>query len=244
MKTKLIILHFMLLGILSCPGFCQTACNCIDINEISSEPPLSGELFSPASSPDIVTYFNKNWLPGDIWLTDGSIIHNKRIKYNGLLDELFWLEPESNQTIMLDKDAILQFHFLNIQGDTSIFFRKLKVRRNFLADSTEIYGQEIYHGDLSLFVLHSFYLNRKETFKTGTGNVLKDIYKEDPVYYIKYLNNKVIGLKRFSRKNLYALFPGHKDQINEFFKVNKSSIIKTNPEIIKLIQFLSTIVDQ
>ena len=244
MKTKLILAHIILLGFTSQAIFCQEYCCSFGTDETNTEPYLAGELFVPASPPDIVTYFNKNWLSGDIWLTDGSIIRNKKIKYNGLLDELFWLEPESNQTIKLDKEAILQFHFLNFMGDTSVHFRKLKVKRNIVTDSTEIYGQEIYHGDLSLFVLHTFYLDRREKVPMNESYFLKDIYKEDPVYYIKFLNNKVVGFKRFSRKSLYTFVPGKKDQIKKFFKENKSGIIKTNPEIIRLIQFLSSIIDQ
>jgi hypothetical protein len=244
MKTKLLFLQLIFLGIVSCPGLCQTSCNCIDLNEINSEPLLSGEIFSPASSPDIVTYFNKNWLTGDIWLTDGSIIRNKKIRYNGLLDELFWLEQESNKTIKLDKEAIVRFHFQNIMGDTSVYFRRLKVKRNILADSTEIYGQEVYQGDLSLFVLHTFYLAGKEEIQLNNSYILKDIYKEDPVYYIKYLNNKVGGFKNFSRKRLYEFLPGKKDQIKRFFKENNPGKMNINPKLIKLMQFLNSIVEQ
>ena len=244
MKTKLILLLLILLRIASLPGYCQTGYNCFDAKVINTEQPLAGELFIPASPPDIETYFNKYWLPGDIWLTDGTVIRNKKIKYNGLLDGLFWLEPASNQTIMLDKEAILKFHFHNFQGDTSVYFRKINIIRNILNDSIEIYGQEIYHGDLSLFVSHAFYLARKEAVKINNSLILKDIYEEEPVYYIKYLNNRVVGFKRFSRKSLYAFVPGKKDQIKKFFKENKSGIVKTKPEIIRLIQFLDTIVDQ
>lgn len=244
MKIRLILLLLILSGITSFPGFCQTAYNFFDAKAIKSEPRLSGELFSPASSPDIVTYFNKTWLSGDIWLNDGSIIRNKKIKYNGFLDELFWQEPESNQTIKLDKDNILQFHFHNFQGDTSVYFRKLKVKGNILTDSTNIFAQRMYRGDLSLFVLHTFHLDRTETIEMNKHYFLRDIYKENPVYYIKYLNNKVAEFKSFSRKSLYAFAPDKKDQIKKYFKENKSFVIKKNSELIRLMQFLSSVVEQ
>ena len=244
MKTKLILLQLILLGIASGQVFCQAGYDCFDVYEINTEQPLSGELFLPASPPDIVTYFNKSWLSGDIWLTDGTVIRNKKIRYNGLLDELFWLEPRMNQTIKLDKESIRQFHFLNFQDDTSVYFRKLKVKRNILTDSTEIYGQEIFRGDLSLYVLHSFYLNRKETVQIDKRYILKDIFEEETIYYIKFLDNKVVGFKRFSRKNLYTFLPDKKDQIKQYLKENKTGIIKSNPEIIRLVQFLSSIVEQ
>jgi hypothetical protein len=244
MKIKLILLQSIILGIASWTSFCQTGYNCFDNNEIDSEPSLYGELFLPASAPDIGTYFNKTWLPGDIWLTDGSMIQNKKIRYNGLLDELFWLEPESNQTVILDKEAILRFHFQNIMGDTSVYFSKLKVKRSVLTDSSEIFAQELYHGNLSLFILHTFYLDHKETVQINNNYILKDIYKEDPVYYIKYTTNNVVGFKRFSRKSLYAFEPDKKDQIKKFFKENRLITIETNPELIRLMQFLNSITDK
>jgi len=243
MKAVIIVVQIILLGITSRTVFCQKECWRYGIDETSTEPYLSGELFTPAFPVDITTYFNKDWLPGDIFLEDGRIIRNKRIKYNGLLDELFWLESESNQTVKLDKEAIRQFHFLNYSGDTSVYFRKLNVKRNILADSGEIFCQELYHGDLSLFVLHNFYFDRKETVRTNKGYFLKDIYKEEPVYYIRYLNNKTVGFKSFNRKSLYAIAPGKKDLIKKFLKENITGKIQSNQEIIILIQFLSSVVD-
>jgi hypothetical protein len=244
MKAKLILAHIILLGITSRAGYCQNDYCCFGTDITNTELSLSGELFAPDLPVDIMTYFNRDWLLGDIFLSNGGIIRNINIKYNGLLDELFWLEPKSNKPIKLDKEAILQFHFLNFLGDTLVYFRKLKVKRNILTDSTEIYGQEIYHGDLSLFVLHTFYLDRREIVPMNKSYILKDIYKEEPVYYIKLLNNKVVGFKRFSRKSLYAFVPDKKDQIRKFFRESISGKIKTNPEIIGLIQFLNSIVNQ
>lgn len=244
MKTRFIIFHIILLLAISQSVFCQNECLCSGTEKINTEPYLSGELFTPDVPLDIMTYFNSSWLSGDIVLADGGIIKNKKIKYNGLLDELFFLDPSSNQVIKLDKEAIAQFHFLNYQGDTAVYFRKLKVKRDIFNDSIEIFGQELFHGDLSLYVLHSFYFARADIVPRNKGYILKDIYKEEPVYYLRFLNNKVVGFKSFSRKNLYAFLPGKKDQVKKFFKENGLGKIKTNQEIIRLIQFLSSIVDQ
>jgi len=244
MKTRYILLHIILLLTISQTVFCQNECICTSSGKINTEPYLSGELFTPDVPLDIMTYFNTIWLQGDIYLEDGGIIKNKKIRYNGLVDELFCLDPVSNQVIKLDKEAIHQFHYLNFQDDTSVYFRKLKVKRNLLTDSTEIYAQEIYHGDLSLFVFHTFYLDHAETVKVNKSYSLKDIYKEDPVYYIKFLSNKVVEFKRFSRKSIYALAPDKEAQIRKFFRESISGRIKTNQEIIGFTKFLSSIVDQ
>ena len=232
MKARLILIHILLLLITSGVAFCQT------------EPSLPGELYAPDLYPDISTYFNNYWLEGDILLSDGNIKRAGGIKYNGLLDELLWLEPLSNQIIKLDKEAILQFHFLNLQGDTSIYFRKLKVKRAGLNDSIEIFAQELVRGDLSLYVLHSFYLARKVAVRQNNSYILKDIYEEEPVYYISYLNNKVVGYKTISRKSIYAIAPDKKDKIREYLSKSNSGTIKTIPEMISLIQFINSVTGQ
>jgi len=244
MKARLIFVQIVLLLITSGAVSCQIDRNTAATNETITEPFLSGELFSPDLPPDITTYFNREWLSGDIRLTDGRIVRNKKIKYNGLFDELFWLEPESNLTIKLDKEGILQFHFLNYQGDTSVYFRKLKIKRDNFNDSIEIFGQELFHGNLSLYVIHSFYFKGTEIVPKNKKYILKDIYIEEPVYYIKFLNNKVVGFKRFSRKNVYAFVPDKKEQIRKFLRESIPGKIKNNQEIIGLVQFLSSIVDQ
>jgi|GEM_PF-1739348 hypothetical protein len=209
-----------------------------------NESYLSGELYKPDILPDITTYFNSDWLSGDILMSDGTLKSNEKIKYNGLLDELFWLEPESRQTIKLDKGAILRFHYYNYQGDTSVYFRKLKVKRNTLNDSIEIFGQELFRGELSLYLLHSFYFARTTTVHVNKRDILKDIYEKDPVYYIGFQDKKIVGLKRFSRKNIYAAFPDKIIQIRKFISENYSGRIKTTDEIISLIQFVNSIGDK
>ncbi|TFG44428.1 MAG: hypothetical protein E4H43_00340 [Bacteroidia bacterium] len=242
MKLKIFIVNVILLVIGSRIGFCQTDTG-QTANTINSESLLSGELFDQSLTPDFATYFNIAWLEGDILLTNGRIARNKKIKYNGLLDELFWLEPVSNQTIKLDKESILQFHFLDFQGDTTIRFRKIKVKQDIFTDSSEIFVQEINKGKLSLLISYSFYFAGKETVRTNKGSFLKDIYKEEPVYYLSFPDNRLIELRRFSRKNLYTSLSDKKDLIRQYYRESSSGKIRTGQEILDFVQFLSSISD-
>jgi len=210
------------------------------VNNIDSESLLSGELFDPASTPDISTYFNREWLSGDIRLTDGRIIRNKKIKYNGLIDELFWLETVSNRTIKLDKESILQFHFLNFQGDTTIHFIKTKLKQDIFTDSTEIFLQEVKKGNLSLLISHSYYFAGKEAVRMNRNLYLKEIYKEESVYYLSFPENRIIEFKRFSRKNLFASIPDKKDLIKQYLRESISGNIRTDQEILDFFLFLSS----
>jgi hypothetical protein len=244
MKSYLILTLAILFTITfrSLYGQAYPLCKCTE--NVNIEPNLPGELYMPAKEVDTVTYFNRDWLLGDIFLSNGEIVRNKYIKYNGLLDELFWLEPKSKKTVMLDKEAILQFHFLNIQGDTSVYFRKLLVERSILNDTMEIFGQTVYNGEISLSVIHTFYIKHREIVSTTNGIFQKDTYAEEPVYFMKFIGKSGVVLKKLNRKNLYTFFTDKKDKIKQFFKQIKKHEIVTWPDMIMLMKYLNSITDQ
>ena len=45
----------------------------------ASEICLTGELYTPDFIIDGTTYFNSEWLPGDIYLSNGEVVRNKLI---------------------------------------------------------------------------------------------------------------------------------------------------------------------
>jgi len=242
MKTKILIAALIILAYGSGTGFSQTF-GIHSSQNIDYEPPLSGELFDLSLTPDLSTFFNTEWIAGDILMSNGRLARNHKIRYNGLLDELFWLEPVSNQTIKLDKESILKFHFLNFQGDSTISFRKIRVKKDIFTDSVDIFVQEIIHEKVSLMISHSFYYAGKATVRTGKGAFLKDIYKGEPVYYLRLPDNTLVGLKRFNLKNLYSALYDKKDLIRQYFRESSSGKINTGREIQDFVQFLSSVYD-
>jgi hypothetical protein len=226
----------------SLKGQPNNLCDCAE--SVNYQPNLSGELFVTSLPVDESTYFSKKWLIGNIFLSNGEVAGNKTIRYNGLLDELFWLEPKSKSIIKLDKGSITRFHFRNFEGDTSVYFKKIKVKRDIISDSSEIFGQEIYNGKLSLFVLHTFFIQRREIFYKKGIPYQKTFYEEESIYYFRFLDNKTVGFKSLGRKSLYAMFPDDKDQIKKFCRKSKLGKFKKNSELISLTQFLGTLVKQ
>jgi hypothetical protein len=242
MRRRLKIIYTILLLIIfqSLQGQTYWCCNCAE--NTKTEPRLPGVLV--ATPADTVTWFNKNWLPGDIFLNSGEIVRNINIKYSGLLDELFWLEPKSGKPVKIDKEAIQKFHFQSVRGDTSVNFRKIKIKRELSNDSIEVLGQEIYRGNLSLFVRHTFYVRQREIINTNSGIIQRDSYEEDPLYIICFMNKKTVALKGLTRKNLYAFAPDKKEQIKQFFNQSRHLKVETNDEIKVLMQFLGSVINQ
>jgi len=244
MKPQIILAYAILL-IIDCQNSYGQRYNSVNTYDLTgSESCLTGEFFSPDKFVDATTYFNSAWLAGDIYLSNGEVVRNKLIKYNGLLDELFWQEPKSQNIIKLDKEAIQQFHFRNINGDTSVYFRKIKFKRNILADSAVAFGQVIYNANSTLFVIHTFKKEGTELIRKNGSPFEKDVFTEEPIYFFSFANNKTFVTRSLKRNSLYAFSPGNKDRIKEFLKANRIGKSINNAYLIRLTQFLSTLVNE
>ena len=241
MKPKRIFVYtiFLIISFQNLAG--QKSFSTANIDLKSSELCLTGELFTPDQIIEGTTYFNSEWLPGDIYLSNGEVVRNKLIKYNGLLDELFWQEPKSKNVIKLDKESILQFHFQNLDGDSTVYFRKIKVKKNAVADSSEFFGQVVYEGSLSLFVLHIHKFEKTELFRKDGVLLEKNVYAEEPVYIFRYRNNKTFITRKLNRNSLIAFSPENKNKIVEFLKENGNGIFTNKPGLIMLTRFLGTL---
>jgi hypothetical protein len=242
MKTKIYVYFVLLIiGIQNMNGQNKGSINVLDQRDCIEC--LTGELFAPVQAIDPETWFNKEWLPGDIYLSNGEIVRNKLIKYNGSLDELFWKEPKSGNTIKLDKEPIVQFHFQNVNSDTTVYFRKIRVKRNALSDSSEVFGQLIYDKSNSLYILHTFNIKGTEIVRTNGTTFEKINYEKIPVYVFMFTKQKTFITRSLSRRSLYSCCPEKKDRINEFLKENKLGRAVNNFYLREVAQFLGTIVN-
>lgn len=217
---------------------CQEEIYCQCPALANSEPDLTGEFFLPSLPVDPITYYNHDWSNGDLTLITGETVSNKTINYNGMLDEVFWLEPESKRTILLDKEAIALFRFINHSGGPSVCFRKIKVKPDMVSDSTEVFGQEIYLGKVSLYLLHLFTVEKKERFEYNGGTYQRPVYQATPVYYFRFQDKRTVGLKHLNRKSLFAALPDFNDQIKTYLRDNKPGTVWDQDELAALARFL------
>jgi hypothetical protein len=244
MKSKIQITLAILLIISFQDLYGQRTASRENYDVTAPEQLLTGELFAQAYTIDAATFFNKEWLPGDIYLSNGEVVKNKLLRYNGLLDELLWQEPKSNNIVKLDKEAIRQFHFRNLNGDTSVYFRKIKIKKSMIADSSEIFAELIYEGSLSLLVFHNIIIEGREHILKNGNSYEKNVYAEEPVYIFRYINNKTFFTTKLNRRSLFAFLPENKNKIKEFLKSDKTGKFIYNTDLIRLTQFLNTIVNQ
>jgi hypothetical protein len=196
---------------------------------------VAGELYNGDLQSD--TYLNPDWIEGDLLLESGEIISNLFLRYNGLIDELFWRESVSNTVIKVDKESVMGFHFNDFRGDTTVFFRRMKIKKDFVSDSVLSFLQEIDFNRIKLFIFHSKFFLRKENYSVNGKISMRDKYIDQPVYFIESES----GLSVFKKFNGHALckaYPDKSDLIRKYIRNSESGRLNTYSDIISILQYL------
>jgi hypothetical protein len=212
-------------------GLCQK-----NPDRLNTKADLTGELFL-TDKLGIETWFNNEWAQGEIFLVDGTASTDSKIRYNSLLDELFWLEPVSGKTVKLDKQAIDEFRIINPSENKISIFKRLHTDNFFSADSSDVFAEVLYTGGITLYLRHYFYFQGTKVTGPNNNRRLKDVYLESPVYYIKLKNSDLTEI-HFSRKNLCNLFPDKTEPIRKYWRNHN---VRSPDEITGLVEFIDTL---
>ena len=194
-----------------------------------------GELYSGDLQSN--TYLNPDWILGELLLETGDKISNVYLRYNGLTDELFWKEPVMNNVIKVDKESVKGFRFDNFRGDTAVIFRRMKIRKDFAGDSTLCFLQEIGFNKIKLFIYNSKYFLRKENYTVNGKIAMRDIYIDQPVYFIRS-DSRLSEFKKINGHSLCKAYPDKSDVIRKYLRNSVSGQLKTNNEVIGILQYL------
>lgn len=200
-------------------------------------PKLTGELFYEKKDYIGDQFFNKDWADGDILLSTGEMIYGKYLKYNGLLDELIWLNSTNFGTFKLDKSSIAEFWLKKIAG-ADIHFKQINVSKTGNIKPQNIFAEIKVEGNFS------FYIQRKISI-TGTENSYKNevlgIFQDidaTPNYYIKLPTNQYLMLTKLRRRAFLKLFPEKKKGIAKIIRTNNLDV-SVESEFVKLIELMN-----
>jgi hypothetical protein len=194
-----------------------------------------GELYKGDLQSD--TYLNPDWIEGDLLLESGDKISNAFLRYNGLTDELFWREPVLNNVIKVDKESVKGFHFNYFRGDSTVFFTRMKIKKDFVSDSASCFLQEIDFNKIKLFIYHSRFFLRKENYSVNGKISMKDIYIEQPVYFIESESGLSV-FKKFNGQALCKAYPEKSDVIRKYIRNSATGRLNTHNEIISILHNL------
>lgn len=239
MKAKFLILSSILAWLAGNPCICQSDYNNGERDSSLNYfvPHLCGELSEAAINLDDETFFRKSWLRGDIFYTDGRIAYDENVRFNKLLNELMWLEPVSNQAIVLDKEAIAGFRIYE-DLDTSFSFRKINVKPGDTYGTADVFVQELYAGHLSLCIFHILNVEGRTTGRLSEKLVEKNVYSEDPVYFLVFSDGTFVRFREISNKRFCELLPGEKVEIQDYFRKIRFRRLKTQEAILNFFRVL------
>ena len=199
---------------------------------------LTGESYFEKKGYKGEQYFNKQWMPGDIILSTGETVTNEKLKYNGLLDELIWVNGFINQQFKLDKSLISEFRLKNEQGQYN-YFRHITVPKPITNQPVDIFAELAVEGELSLFVQRKISVTNVDEIAIDGVHYNQETIKATPVYYLKMLLGNYLLLDKIKLTSFIQLFPTQKKQITQIIKSNNLKF-KTEKDLIKLIDILNT----
>lgn len=234
----LFFLVFTFYGISSYAQSNNTFCCDSTINQLV-ETKLTGELFQIVKIGQGSQFFSDEWLVGDVYLTNNSTVHNIRLKYNGFLDEIIWLESNSYSQIKLDKDLLAGFSLKDPTRNSVYNFSKIKIKKDF--DSTLIFGQVLYSGKISLVAYRRVVKSAPIIVIESDRSYYKDVYQNSFVFYFLMPNGKTVGFKSINKKNLLALFLEKAELLKRALKEKKQRRFKTENDLIKITGILNSV---
>jgi hypothetical protein len=214
----------------------KETCNCDSLLEEITEPALVGDIFVKPLPSTVSQYFIDDWLRGRIVLANGRIVEKKRLRYNGFLDRLIWMN-EKYQMVKLDKEAVNGFCLYDNEFPLVNFcMEKIKIKEEFVPDSTIVYAQVLYRNNLSLYAYRKVVRYGVEEMKQY--KIIADAYDKRTFYYFKTGNHTTKGFMKISRRNLLEILPGRKEGIISYLRSGNYKI-KTETDLIGLAEWLN-----
>lgn len=200
-------------------------------------PKLTGEVFYENKQYVGEQYFISDWVKGDILLKTGSIVYNKSIKYNGLFDEVIWLNTSNFSKYKLDKSFITDFWLKKIQGDT-IHFKRINADETNGNHPTDIFVQVGIEGKVSLYIQHKIRIVSEDYMYHNDKLFYYNNIANRPLYFIRLPSTGLTCLNRIHKRTFLKLFPEQRKRIGKLLKDHHLNF-KTENDLIKVIGLLN-----
>ncbi len=186
----------------------------------SYENYLVGKAFINRYPAKNIQFFN-NWLKGDVFLTDGSIIRGELLRYSGRTDELLWMRNSDYQVATVIREQVSRFVLLDEMGQVYATFVKVKHKNLQHSENNDMYLQLLADGKVNLYKKYEVLENKSD------GQLYTNTF-----YYIE----KDGKFERFKpgRWTLYRLFDQDKETIKHIVHSNHI-VVRKEPGLIKAI---------
>jgi hypothetical protein len=202
------------------------------------EPKLTGETFTDYKQFKGNQFFTDDWMESDIRLVTGQLVHKKNIKYNGLLDQVVWLNPVNSGEYMLDKLSVDEFWYRNIMGEP-VHFRRISTTDSKTGQRLDVFAETVVEGKVSIYI-------QRRIIKKGVENINDkdnktysiDVLGPKPVYYIKLPSGTYFVTGKITRHSFLKLFPDQRKAISKLLNKNHLNF-RSESAVIKTIELLN-----
>lgn len=228
MKLKL-LLFIIFSSVFISNSFSQiTDCGYKNIN---SEVPvyettLQGKAFYN-QHPNKDKQFYNNWAKADIYLTNNTLVKNKLLRYNALLDEMLWMREEDFQIIILNRKNIASVYFYTENNNMPTKYIKIDHKNLQHPNNSNMFVQLLSDVDGKVQFLK----------KIEVAENTNDMKLEKTERYYIYKNNEYKRLV-LGKLFLYKLFGNNKKHIKQIIDDNKLSA-KKEQDLIKAIHIFN-----
>jgi hypothetical protein len=200
------------------------------------EQGLSGALYIPGRKLIGDPWFpSEKWTRGDVRLTSGVWVRDKMLRYNGYLDELFWLSGADYSQVKVDRDLISEFILHSPPGD--IRFTRITVHVPPIIWNREVLGEILYEGNISLYCY-------RRVIETGLGDHLVGNRQvggrkitPSHLYIMELPCGSQTTISRIRRSSILNLFPENRNEIRRLLRQNRlgPSNSRELAEVLKLL---------
>lgn len=170
------------------------------------EPKLCGEVFENSTAFKGSPYFNNEWAPADILLSNGEKVCNKLLKYNGFLDEVIWKNEIIQQEVKLEKHFIDEFTFKNFKGK-SIRFKRLKTKISAISDTGDFFMEVLAESNSSCYVYRHCTVKGYDLKDLDGKTYISNQLVSQPIYLLVLNGKETVFLKRINKRVLLKSLP-------------------------------------
>jgi hypothetical protein len=187
------------------------------------EQGLSGMASAPPRRPiGNQHYPSEDWIRGNVMLINDIVVKNKLLRYNGYLDDLFWLSEGDYQQVQLDKKLIREFELYLPGSKSPAKFRRIQVRAPLYIGKNEIFGELLHEGEqLSLYAHRRVIGTTRGDYVVGNKLYGGMLVKPSHLYLFVLRDGSTRIIRRLRRRSVLDLFPENRNEIRSIIRENK-----------------------
>ncbi len=204
------------------------------------QPHLAGEVYKPDNIFSGSPFFINAWSIGQVILNSGEIADSCMLRYNGYLDELFWLTHDTYEQVMLDKNLITGFRLFDAASQQWVTFEQIEVNDPLTGAKRKIFAQLLLQDELSLYA----YRYVRETGTTTSVMQAGQLVSRrviGPEYQFFLLNAEGESRRiQMNRRRFLHAFPEKRKELRRELRRMRNSI-RSERQLISAVKLLNTI---